>query len=141
MKIKLIDFGAAANGRLPARQHFRDIGADCFAQHGGVIAPNSSYSMPLGFGIELPDGYAGFIFPRTGLSKEGIVCELPPIDPGYTGEVHAIISNLNSEKAFHVEAGMRIGQLVILPAIIPEFVTEFPDEEKRGAGAFGSTGQ
>ena len=52
----------------------------------------------LAFGLRIPDGYARYIFPRSGLSAKGIVCELPPIDSGYTGEVHAIISNVGKEK-------------------------------------------
>lgn len=42
--------------------------------------------VPLGFGIEVPDGYAGYVFPRTSMAVKGLVCELPPVDSGYRGE-------------------------------------------------------
>ena len=54
--------------------------------------------------LRIPDGFAGYIFPRSGLSTKGIVCELPPIDSSYTGEVHAIISNVGS-RDYEIKAG------------------------------------
>ena len=94
--------------------------------------------IPLGFGLELPDGFAGFIFPRSGLSSKGIVCELPPIDSGYTGEIHAIISNV-SNKDYYVMTGDRIGQLVIMPIVLAEFVKSVGDT--RDNTAFGASGR
>lgn len=81
MKIQLIDFG----GRSPERAHANDAGADVFSPRDVVIRPGDICKLPLGFGLKIPDGYAGYIFPRSGLSSQGIVCELPPIDSGYTG--------------------------------------------------------
>ena len=133
MKIKLIDF----NGHAPVRAHDNDAGADVFSPHDQTIYPGQVYKLPLGFGLELPDGYAGYIFPRSSLSSKGIVCELPPIDSGYRGEVHAIISNV-SNSSYDIKEGERIGQLVIMPVILPEFTYE--KSAGRGAGAFGSTG-
>ena len=82
MKIKLIDF----NGPAPVRAHDNDAGADVFSPRDQTIYPGQVYKLPLGFGLELPDGYVGYIFPRSSLSARGIVCELPPIDSGYRGE-------------------------------------------------------
>ena len=90
-----------------------------------------------GFGIEVPDGYAGFVFPRTSMAVRGLVCELPPVDSGYRGEIHAIISNV-SNKPQELSKGTRIGQLVITPVVIADFVTDLG--AKRGTGGFGSTG-
>ena len=90
MKIQLIDFG----GRSPERAHANDAGADVFSPEDIVIRPGEISKISLGFGLRIPDGFAGYIFPRSGLSTKGIVCELPPIDSSYTGEVHAIISNV-----------------------------------------------
>ena len=134
MKIQLIDFG----GKSPERAHANDAGADVFSPRDEVICPGQIYKMPLGFGLRIPDGFAGYIFPRSGLSAQGIVCELPPIDSGYTGEVHAIISNV-SKKEYEIKAGDKIGQLVIMPVLIPEFT--FEEWKERGTGAFGSTGR
>ena len=91
----------------------------------------------------MPTGLTGFIFPRSSRSQKGLVCELPPIDSGYRGEVHAIITN-NSNITQTVEKGDRIGQLVITPVILADFTTENCgelDETDRGDGAFGSTGR
>lgn len=134
MKIKLIDFG----GQVPKRAHENDAGADVFAMEDAYIAPNGNLRLRLGFGLELPDGLAGYIFPRSGLAAKGIVCELPPIDSGYRGEVHAIIHN-GSDCGYYIQAGDRVGQLVITPVILADFVTE--NFAERGAGAFGSTGR
>ena len=78
---------------------------------------------------EMPDGYAGFIFPRTSMAVKGLVCELPPVDSGYR------VSN----QAQSLFKGARIGQLVITPIVIADFVTDLGTE--RGTGSFGSTGE
>lgn len=138
MKIKVIDYGYE---KLPARQHYNDAGADvhvCFHDRENLaVAPHTTVKIPLGLGLCLPDGYAGYVFPRSGLSSKGIVCELPPIDSGYRGEIHAIVTNCSNEY-YHIHNGDRIGQLVIMPVVIADFITE--DGEQRGVGAFGSTG-
>lgn len=134
MKIQLIDFG----GRSPERAHANDAGADVFSPDDIVISPGEISKIPLGFGLRIPDGFAGYIFPRSGLSTKGIVCELPPIDSSYKGEVHAIISNVGS-RDYEIKTGDKIGQLVIMPVLIPEFT--FEKWEERGTGAFGSTGR
>lgn len=135
MKIKVLDFGYK---NLPHRQHVNDAGADVAALTDCIIWPHTTEKIPLGFGLIIPDGYAAYIFPRSGLSSIGIVAELPPIDSGYRGEVHAIVSNLG-DKPYHVKAGDRIGQLVITPIVIADFIAD--DIVERGTGAFGSTGK
>ncbi len=134
MKIRLIAFG----GKVPIRAHDNDVGADVFSPKDITIYSGQVYKMPLGFGLELPDGCAGFIFPRSSLSTRGIVCELPPIDSGYRGEVHAIISNVGND-SYDIKQGERIGQLVIMPVIIPEFTYAMLTE--RNLKAFGSSGK
>ena len=134
MKIKVIDFGYE---NLPKRAHENDAGADVYACKYTIAYPHRTVKIPLGIGLELPDGYMACIYPRSGLSVKGITCELPPIDSGYRGEIHAIVTN-HSEKPFTIEAGDRIGQLVVTPVVIAEFVTEHG--AARGNGAFGSTG-
>lgn len=135
MQIKLIDFGYT---NAPLRAHANDAGADVYATKDISLYSGQTYAMPLGFGLELPDGYAGFIFPRSGLSKRGIVCELPPIDSGYRGEIHAIVSNVGRD-SYDIKAGDRIGQLVITPVVLATFSTETINQ--RSDGAFGSTGK
>lgn len=138
MKIKLIDFGADVQGRTPFRAHANDAGADVFAIKDQTIYSGQVLKIPLGFGLELPDGTVGYIFPRSSLSAKGIVCELPPIDSGYRGEVHAIVSNVGRD-SYDIKAGDRIGQLVIMPVVVPDFVYE--ETAARGDNAFGSSGR
>ena len=139
MKIKIIDFGY---DKLPYRAHANDAGADvhaCFHnQDAYVLSPNESVKVPLGFGVIIPDGYAAYVFPRSGLASKGIVCELPPIDSGYRGEIHAIVTNCSNDE-FLITNGDRIGQLVITPIVIADFITD--DIEQRGDHGFGSTGR
>ena len=138
MKVQVIDFGYKS---LPFRAHENDAGADVFASFPDYdclkIGPHQTVKIPLGMGLCLPDGYVAYVFPRSGLSSKGIVCELPPIDSGYRGEIHAIVSNV-SDKPYTVMNGDRIGQLVVSPVVIVEFVTKKGKE--RGDNAFGSTG-
>lgn len=139
MKIKVIDFGYE---KLPCRAHENDAGADVHVcLHDGSsavrIGPNQTVKIPLGLGLCIPDGYAAFVFPRSGLSSKGITCELPPIDSGYRGEIHAIVTN-NSEVTYIARQGERIGQIVVVPIVIADFVTELGEE--RGDNGFGSTG-
>lgn len=138
MKVKVIDFGYE---KLPLRAHDNDAGADVHAclhdEDAVTLMPGATAKIPLGLGICLPDGYAGYVFPRSGLSSKGIVCELPPIDSGYRGEIHAIVHN-GSNEPFDIFNGDRIGQLVIMPVVVADFVTEIG--EVRGTDAFGSTG-
>ena len=139
MKIRVIDFGF---DKLPYRAHANDAGADvhvCF--HDKTyhwIGPGETVKVPLGMGLMLPDGYAAYVYPRSGLASKGITCELPPIDSGYRGEIHAIVTNC-SNQTFRISNGDRIGQLVITPVVIADFITE--DIEERGANGFGSTGK
>lgn len=135
MKIKLIDFGYKV---APHRAHENDAGADIFATEDEVLWPHTTTKLPAGFGLELPDGYAAYVFPRSGMASKGIVCELPPIDSGYRGEIHMIVSNLGDEP-YQVKKGDRIGQLVVMPIVVAEFITH--DIKERGTGAFASTGK
>lgn len=133
MQIKIIDYGAK---QLPRREHYNDAGADVYLQKRLVVNPGYTYKVPLGFGLDIPNGYAAFIFPRSSLASIGITCELPPIDAGYKGEIHAIITSTEFKR---LKPGERIGQIVVLPIVIPEFVTEYSTE--RGTNGFGSTGR
>lgn len=122
---------------LPARQHYNDAGADVYTAEGVTLRPHETKRIPLGFSLELPDGYMACVFPRSGMSCDGLVCELPPIDSGYTGEVHAIVSNL-TDHLQQVPGGTRVGQLVVMPVVLADFVEELGSE--RGDAGFGSTG-
>ena len=138
MKIKVINYGYK---KLPFRAHANDAGADvhiCLPPGGRIhLPPHTTAKIPLGLGLVLPDGYMACVYPRSGLSSKGIVCELPPIDSGYRGEIHAIVHNGSDEMVTFAD-GDRIGQLVVTPVVIADFITE--DIEERGTNGFGSTG-
>lgn len=136
MKIKLIKFEKFY--KAPYRAHYNDAGADCYVPETVTIPPHSTVAIGLGFGVKLPDGVAAYVIPRSGTAKKGIVTQIPPVDSGYTGEIHAITSNLTDEP-YTVNKGDRIGQLVIMPIIVADFVEELGEE--RGDGAFNSTGK
>ncbi len=80
----------------------------------------------------------GYVFPRSSMAAKGLVCELPSVDSGYRGEIHAIISNVSS-KTQTLKKGARVGQLIITPVVIADFVSGLGEE--RGTGGFGSTGE
>lgn len=122
VKVNLID-----GGTMPARQHYNDAGADVYTTVGVTLKPHETRRIPLGFSLELPDGFMACVFPRSGLSCDGVVCELPPIDSGYTGEVHATVSNL-TDKLRKIPGGTRVGQLVIMPIVLADFVEDLGDE-------------
>lgn len=138
MKIKINRIAEGAETKLPARAHYNDAGADVHTAFGATLKPHETRRIPLGFSLELPDGVMACVFPRSGMSLEGLVCELTPIDPGYTGEVHAIVTNL-TDRLKKVPGGTRIGQLVVMPIVSADFVEQLGEE--RGDGAFGSTGE
>lgn len=134
MKIKVIKFD---NFKGPVRAHYNDSGADVFAAKNMVIKPLSVAKVPLGVGLELPDGYDGVIYCKSGLSSKGIWASNSPIDAGYRGEIHAILFNTTAEEV-KITAGMKVGQVVIRPVIYADFVEDLGDERK--SCAFGSTG-
>lgn len=136
MKIKITKVRDSA--KLPNRAHYNDAGADIYTVEHATLMPHETVCIPLGISIEVPDGYMACIFPRSGMALRGLVCEIPPIDSGYCGEVFAIVSNL-ADYTQGIPEGMRVGQLVVMPCIICDFVTEFGDQ--RGEGGFGSTGE
>lgn len=137
MKIQLINYGLPSKW-YPARKHYNDAGADIYSPQDVYLAPAQSVKIPLGFGVHIPDGYMGLIYPRSSMAEKVLEVPLPPIDSGYCGEIHAIVTNHSKDK-WAIKKGDRIGQLVIQPIVLADFVETLGEE--RGQGAFGSTGQ
>ncbi len=131
-------------GLLPRRAHADDAGLDLHALEDAVIAPGERASIRTGIAIEVPDGHAGLVLPRSGLAvRHGIALVNAPglIDPGYRGEVRVLLLNTDRRRAFTLAGGDRIAQLVLVrtaPAEVVE-VTEL-STSSRGAGGFGSSG-
>ena len=128
---------------VPARAYDGDAGLDLAACERVVLAPGERATVGTGLAIAIPDGYAGFVQPRSGLAaKSGITIVNTPglVDSGYRGELKVILLNTDEHDAFVVEAGMRIAQLVVMPVplVDPVEVDELPESE-RGVRGFGSS--
>ena len=128
---------------MPARAYSGDAGLDLASCERVELAPGERSLVPTGLAVAIPDGYAGFVQPRSGLAaKHGISIVNTPglVDSGYRGELLVNLVNTDPHESFIVEPGMRIAQLVILP--IPELelveVDELPESE-RGVRGFGSS--
>ena len=128
---------------LPARAYDRDAGLDLAACERVELAPGERASVGTGIAVAIPEGYAGFVQPRSGLAaKHGIgVLNAPGlIDSGYRGELRVILVNTDRAATFAVEPGMRIAQLVVLPVPDLHLVeAEELSESERGARGFGSS--
>jgi dUTP pyrophosphatase len=128
---------------LPVQAYAGDAGLDLSACERHELGPGERALVPTGIAVAIPDGYAGFVQPRSGLAAEhGISVVNAPglIDSGYRGEVRVVLLNTDRAASFVVEPGMRIAQLVVLPVPDVEIVEsdELPESE-RGARGFGST--
>ena len=128
---------------LPSRAYRNDAGLDLSACERHELAPGERAVVPTGVAVAIPDGYAGFVQPRSGLAAEhGISVVNAPglIDAGYRGEVRVVLLNTDRRSTFVVEPGMRIAQLVVLPVAEVELVeTEELPESERGVRGFGSS--
>jgi dUTP pyrophosphatase len=132
-----------ADAVIPERAYSGDAGLDLAACERVELAPGARAVVGTGLAVAIPEGYAGFVQPRSGLAaRHGITIVNTPglVDSGYRGELRIILLNTDASEAFVVEHGMRIAQLVVVP--IPEFelleVDELPESE-RGVRGFGSS--
>ncbi|MFP5347537.1 MAG: dUTP diphosphatase [Actinomycetes bacterium] len=128
----------------PTYAHLGDAGADLFARHDVTLAPGGRASVPTGIAIALPEGYAAFVHPRSGLAARlGVTVLNGPgtVDAGYRGEVVVTLLNTDARETVVVRRGDRIAQLVVQPVSTARFVpvAELP-ASPRGDGGHGSTG-
>jgi dUTP pyrophosphatase len=128
---------------VPHQAYDGDAGVDLAACEGAVLEPGARAVIATGLAVEIPDGYAGFVLPRSGLAARhgiGVVNSPGLIDSGYRGEIRVVLINSDPEAAFAVEPGMRIAQLVIAPVASVRLVEvdELATSE-RGARGFGSS--
>jgi dUTP pyrophosphatase len=128
---------------VPERAYAGDAGLDLAACERVELSPGARATVGTGLAVAIPDGYAGFVQPRSGLAaRHGITIVNTPglVDSGYRGELRVILLNTDRAETFVVERGMRIAQLVVVPT--PEFelleVDELPESE-RGVRGFGSS--
>ena len=132
-----------ANAVVPTRAYSGDAGLDLSACERIELAPGERALVPTGLAVAIPDGFAGFVQPRSGLAaKHGISIVNTPglVDSGYRGELQVALLNTDLRETFVVEPGMRIAQLVVLlvPSLDLIEVDELPASE-RGERGFGSS--
>jgi len=128
---------------LPVQAYPGDAGLDLVACDGAHLAPGQRAVVPTGISIEIPEGYAGFVQPRSGLaSRHGIAIVNSPglVDSGYRGEIRVVLLNTDPNAEFVVEPGMRIAQLVIAPVASVQLVeVDELSTSERGVRGFGSS--
>ena len=129
---------------LPTKAHPGDAGYDLHAIVDAEVAPGERAMVGTGLAVAIPDGYAGFVLPRSGLaSRQGLTLANAPglIDAGYRGELICAVVNLDRTESVRISKGDRIAQLVLvaIPDLEPGWTEELPPSV-RGEGGFGSTG-
>ncbi len=129
---------------LPSRAHSGDAGFDLSACEEVTIGVGERAAVGTGIAVEIPEGHAGLVVPRSGLAlRHGISMVNAPgvIDAGYRGEVRLLLLNTDNESPFTVEPGMRVGQLLVVPVADVDVVeTDEVTATERGVGGFGSSG-
>ena len=128
----------------PVYAHPGDAGADLLSTEAVTLAPGERRVLGTGVSIALPDGFAAFVVPRSGLAaKHGITVVNSPgtVDAGYRGELKVVLLNTDSSVPYDIAVGDRIAQLIVMPVTRAVFVPveELPGSH-RGEGGFGSTG-
>ena len=129
---------------VPAYAHPGDAGADLISAEAVRLEPGRRALVGTGVRIALPEGYAAFVVPRSGLAaKHGITIVNAPgtIDAGYRGEIKVALLNTDHQEPYDIAVGDRIAQLIVMPVPRARFLpmAELPDSV-RGEGGFGSTG-
>jgi dUTP pyrophosphatase len=132
-----------ADAVVPGQAYEGDAGLDLAACERVVLQPGARAVVPTGIAVEIPEGYAGFVQPRSGLAARhgiGIVNSPGLIDSGYRGEVRVVLLNTDAQEIFTVEAGMRIAQLIVAPVASVRLVeVEELAASERGTRGFGSS--
>nr|WP_181035640.1 dUTP diphosphatase [Clavibacter michiganensis] len=129
---------------IPSYSHPGDAGADLTSTEALTLAPGERRLVGTGVSIALPDGFAAFVVPRSGLAaKHGITIVNSPgtVDAGYRGEIKVALLNTDSTVPYDIGVGDRIAQLIVMPVSRAVFIpVETLPGSDRGAGGFGSTG-
>ncbi|MGI8412492.1 MAG: dUTP diphosphatase [Solirubrobacteraceae bacterium] len=129
---------------LPTRTHASDAGLDLYALEGVLLGPGERSSVPTGIAVEIPDGQAGLVLPRSGLAAaHGIALVNSPglIDAGYRGEIRVLLLNTDRACGYQVSRGDRIAQLLLIVVETPSVVEVGAlADSLRGPDGFGSSG-
>lgn len=129
---------------LPSYAHPGDAGADLSAREAIRLDPGARATVGTGVAIALPEGFVGFVVPRSGLAmRHGITIVNSPgtIDAGYRGEIRVTLLNTDSTMPYDISVGDRIAQLIVMPVVRARFVpAQTLPESERGTSGFGSSG-
>jgi dUTP pyrophosphatase len=140
LKVRRLD----PRARLPTRAYPGDAGLDLYALEDSALEPGERASVRTGIAVEIPEGEAGLVLPRSGLAaRHGIALVNAPglIDSGYRGEIVVLLLNTDRSVRFELAAGDRIAQLVLIRVQTPAVLeVEELEMSERGAGGFGSSG-
>lgn len=132
------------DAQIPHMAYNGDAGVDLRSVERIVLKPQERAMVATGLAIALPEGYAGFILPRSGLAaKHGVSIVNAPglIDSNYRGELKVILLNTDPDNSFTIEIGDRIAQLIVMPVPTINFEqVEELTESQRGESGFGSSG-
>ncbi len=132
------------DAQIPHKAYNGDAGVDLRSVERIVLKPQEHAMVATGLAIALPEGYAGFVLPRSGLAaKHGISIVNAPglIDSNYRGELKVILLNTDPDNSFTIEIGDRIAQLIVMPVPTINFEqVEELTESQRGESGFGSSG-
>jgi dUTP pyrophosphatase len=129
---------------LPTRAYAGDAGLDLHALDGATLGPGERASISTGIAVEIPDGHAGLVLPRSGLAaRHGIALVNAPglIDAGYRGEIRVLLLNTDRDATYEIAPGDRIAQLLLIRHETPMLIeVDELAESERGGGGFGSSG-
>ena len=136
MKIKLFK-----NVQLPKKAHLPDCGLDCFMPESFELKPFETKTIGLGIGIQVPEGFAGMLVPRSSIAEKGLIIQTSIIDPDYTGEIHLIITNCSND-VVRIDKNQRVCSLIVYNVLNMrlDVVYDFEDTE-RGTHGLGSSGK
>lgn len=136
MKIKLFK-----NVQLPKKSHLPDCGLDCFMPESFELQPLETKAIGLGIGIQVPEGFAGMLVPRSSIAERGLIIQTSIIDPDFTGEIHLIITNC-SNNVVKIEENQRVCSLVIYNVLNVRLDVVYDFEmTERGNNGLGSSGK
>lgn len=136
MKIKLMK-----DVQLPKKSHLPDSGLDCFMPESFELKPLETKTIGLGIGIQVPEGFAGMLVPRSSIAEKGLLVQTSIIDPDYTGEIHLIITNCSNNNVV-IEKNQRVCSLVVYSVLNARLDVVYDFEHTdRGSNGLGSTGK
>jgi dTMP kinase len=129
------------DAKMPTRAYSSDVGYDLYSRDYYSLPPGQRGIVKTGIKIELPSGFAGLIWDKSSLARDGVHVTAGVIDPGFRGEVSVALVNL-SEDIYNIAPGQKIAQILFHRIELPELrETTIDDNTDRGAGEYGSSGQ